>query len=71
MLIYRTSQRTNMRRKRSEKMEMSEKGKRREQGRNLTDNKWETIDNIKMKIKIIKIWEKEKCMRKKENKQAR
>jgi len=39
MLIYRTSQRTNMRRKRSEKMEMSEKGKRREQGRNLTDNK--------------------------------
>jgi hypothetical protein len=31
------------------------RGKRREQGRNLTDNKGKTIDNIKMKIKILKI----------------
>jgi hypothetical protein len=31
------------------------RSERRERGRNLTDNKGETIDNMQMKIKILKI----------------
>jgi hypothetical protein len=55
MLIYPKKLTDEYEKKNTRKSGNVKKSERREQGRNLTDNNGETMDNMKMEIKMIKI----------------